>query len=116
MKFTALTPDLYDYLAAHGHNSDPVRDELIAETEKLGPISLMQIAPEQGTLLNLLVRVTGTRSIRPATSNDTSRSSYSTVPCRSGVPDRGRHPPPRAPSRATAASLGPAFFIIRLIS
>jgi caffeoyl-CoA O-methyltransferase len=62
MKFTALTPDLYDYLAAHGHNSDPVRDELIAETEKLGPISLMQIAPEQGTLLNLLVRITGTRS------------------------------------------------------
>jgi caffeoyl-CoA O-methyltransferase len=62
MKFTAITPELYDYLEAHGHNSDPVRDELVAETEKLGPIALMQIAPEQGTLLNILVRVTGTRS------------------------------------------------------
>jgi caffeoyl-CoA O-methyltransferase len=63
MKFTPLNPDLYEYLVTHGHNGDPVLDELAAETsEKLGPISMMQIAPEQGTLMSLLVRATGARS------------------------------------------------------
>ena len=62
MKFTPLTPELYDYLVRHGHNSDPVLAELAQETEALGPIALMQIAPEQGTLLSILVRVTGARS------------------------------------------------------
>jgi caffeoyl-CoA O-methyltransferase len=62
MKFLSLTPDLYEYLVAHGHNSDPVLDELAAETEKLGPVSMMQIAREQGTLLQILVRVIGARS------------------------------------------------------
>jgi caffeoyl-CoA O-methyltransferase len=62
MKFTSLNPALYDYLVAHGHNADPVLGELAAETEKLGPISMMQIAAEQGTLLSLLVRAIGARS------------------------------------------------------
>jgi caffeoyl-CoA O-methyltransferase len=62
MKFLSLTPDLYEYVVAHGHNSDPLLAELAAETEKLGPISLMQIAAEQGTLLSLLVRATGARA------------------------------------------------------
>jgi caffeoyl-CoA O-methyltransferase len=62
MKYTPLSPELYDYLAKHGHNDDPVLAELAAETEKLGPISLMQIAPEQGTLMNLLARAIGARS------------------------------------------------------
>ena len=62
MKFIGLTPDLYDYIVRHGHNQDPVLDELAAETEKLGPISMMQIAREQGTLLSILVRAIGARS------------------------------------------------------
>jgi caffeoyl-CoA O-methyltransferase len=62
MKFTAMNPELYDYLVAHGQNDDPLLAELAAETEKLGPISLMQIAPEQGTLLSILARVSGARS------------------------------------------------------
>jgi caffeoyl-CoA O-methyltransferase len=62
MKYTPLTPELYDYLAAHGHNGDPILAELAVETEKLGPVSMMQIAPEQGTLLSLLVRAIGARS------------------------------------------------------
>jgi caffeoyl-CoA O-methyltransferase len=62
MKFTPMSSDLYDYLVKHGHNDDPVLAELAAETEKLGPISLMQIAPEQGTLMSLLARATGARS------------------------------------------------------
>ncbi len=62
MKFTPLTPELYDYLVQHGHNADPVLAALARETEALGPIALMQIAPEQGTLLSILVRAIGARS------------------------------------------------------
>jgi predicted O-methyltransferase YrrM len=62
MKFLSLNPALYDYVVAHGHNSDPILAELAAETENLGPISMMQIAAEQGTLLSLLVRSIGARS------------------------------------------------------
>jgi len=62
MKFTPLTPELYDYLVQHGHNADAVLAELARETEALGPIALMQIAPEQGTFLSILVRAIGARS------------------------------------------------------
>ncbi len=62
MKYTPLSPELYEYLVQHGHNTDPVLAELAEETAKLGPISMMQIAPEQGTLLRTLVRVSNTRS------------------------------------------------------
>jgi predicted O-methyltransferase YrrM len=61
-KFTRLTPDLYQYLLAHGHNGDPIRRELSEETAKLGPISQMEIAPEQGTLMGLLVSAIGAKS------------------------------------------------------
>ncbi len=63
MKFTAMTPDLYAYLVAHGKNSDPVLDALAAETaERFGGAAIMQIAPEQGTLLTMLARLMGARS------------------------------------------------------
>jgi caffeoyl-CoA O-methyltransferase len=62
MKYTPLSPDLYQYLVAHGHNSDAVLAELAEETEKLGPVAVMQIAPEQGTLLSLLAAAIGARS------------------------------------------------------
>lgn len=62
MKFIPMTEPLYDYLVAHGHNQDPILAELIRETEALGPISMMQIAPEQGTLMNLLARAIGATS------------------------------------------------------
>ena len=61
-KFTALTPKLYEYLVAHGHNGDPIRAELAAETAKLGWISGMQIAAEQGTLMAILAGAIGARS------------------------------------------------------
>ena len=48
-KFIHLNQALYDYVIAHGHNGDPVLHELAQETQKLGLISMMQIAPEQGT-------------------------------------------------------------------
>src|ERR1700687_4981301 len=61
-KFTKLGAKLYNYVVAHGHNGDTLLQELAAETaRKLGGISVMQIAPEQGTLMNLLARAIGTR-------------------------------------------------------
>ena len=61
-KFISLTPKLYDYLEAHGHNDDPIRAELAAETAKLGMISAMQIAAEQGTFMAILAGAIGARS------------------------------------------------------
>ena len=60
-KFTALTPALYAYLVAHNPKPDPVLRDLAAETEALGPISMMQIAREQGAFLTLLARLLGAR-------------------------------------------------------
>jgi caffeoyl-CoA O-methyltransferase len=61
-KYISLNPKLYEYVVAHGHNGDPIRAELAAETAKLGMISMMQIAPEQGTLMGLLAAAIGARS------------------------------------------------------
>jgi caffeoyl-CoA O-methyltransferase len=61
-KYVSLTPELYKYLEAHGHNDDPIRAELATETAKLGPISGMQIAAEQGTLMAILAGAIGARS------------------------------------------------------
>ena len=62
LKFITLTPKLYEYLVAHGHNGDPLRDELVAETARLGMISGMQIAAEQGTFMGILAAAIGARS------------------------------------------------------
>jgi caffeoyl-CoA O-methyltransferase len=61
-KFITLNPKLYEYLVAHGHNDDPLRAELAAETAKLGMISGMQIAAEQGTFMAILAAAIGARS------------------------------------------------------
>jgi caffeoyl-CoA O-methyltransferase len=60
-KFTALTPALYAYLVAHNPPPDPVLRDLADETAALGPISMMQVAPEQGVLLTFLARLLGAR-------------------------------------------------------
>ncbi|HLK10525.1 MAG TPA: O-methyltransferase [Candidatus Binatia bacterium] len=60
-KFTAMTPDLYAYLVAHNPPEDDVLRDLAAETAALGPVSVMQVAAEQGALLTLLARLVGAR-------------------------------------------------------
>jgi caffeoyl-CoA O-methyltransferase len=62
LKFVALTPKLYEYAVAHGHNGDPLRAELAIETAKLGAIAGMQIAAEQGTFMAILAASIGARS------------------------------------------------------
>jgi predicted O-methyltransferase YrrM len=86
MKYTPLTEQLYDYLVTHGHNADRVLAELARETEALGPISVMQIAPEQGTLMSILVRAIGARSaIEIGTF-----TGYSSICIARGLPRDGR--------------------------
>jgi caffeoyl-CoA O-methyltransferase len=60
-KFTVLTPELYSYVVEHGARQDDVLGRLAAETEQLGDIAIMQIAPEQGAFMTLLVRAMGAR-------------------------------------------------------
>jgi caffeoyl-CoA O-methyltransferase len=60
-KFTALTPELYGYVVEHGARQDDVLRRLAAETEELGDIAIMQIAPEQGAFMTVLVRAMGAR-------------------------------------------------------
>jgi caffeoyl-CoA O-methyltransferase len=60
-KYTALTDELHAYLVEHGSRQDDVLRRLQAETEALGDVSVMQIAPDQGALMALLTRAIGAR-------------------------------------------------------
>lgn len=62
-KFTRMTPELYAYLVAHRSERDDVQTALIADTTRLGDVSRMQIAPEQGAFMTLLARTIGARRI-----------------------------------------------------
>src|ERR671937_1062972 len=56
-----LTQTVHDYLLVHAPALDDVQRDLIAETQALGGISVMQIAPEQGAFMALLTRLIGAR-------------------------------------------------------
>jgi caffeoyl-CoA O-methyltransferase len=57
-----LSPEIHAYLIEHGTPPDAVQQELIGETKRLGGISLMQIAPEQGAFMTLLARAIGAKN------------------------------------------------------
>jgi caffeoyl-CoA O-methyltransferase len=56
-----LSDELHGYLQAHAEPVDEVGQSLIAATAALGAVSGMQIAPDQGAFLALLVRTIGAR-------------------------------------------------------
>ncbi|MGI8631040.1 MAG: O-methyltransferase [Solirubrobacterales bacterium] len=58
-KFTALDGELHDYLVAHGARQDEVLARVQAETQAMGEIAAMQIAPDQGALMTMLCRLLG---------------------------------------------------------
>ena len=60
-KFTALDDTLYEYLVAHRSPDDAVVAELREETARLGRMAVMQIAPDQASLLRILVSAIGAR-------------------------------------------------------
>jgi caffeoyl-CoA O-methyltransferase len=85
-KFTALTPELHGYLVEHGARQDELLLRLAAETAELGGISIMQISPEQGAFMNLLVRAIGARrALEMGTF-----TGYSAICIARGLPDDGQ--------------------------
>jgi caffeoyl-CoA O-methyltransferase len=52
-----LSPEIHQYLVAHGTPPDDVQQALIERTSELGGISMMQIAPEQGAFMTILTRL-----------------------------------------------------------
>lgn len=63
-KYITLNDPLFDYLQNHLHpGPDGVLRDLIQETGKLGEVSRMQISPDQGALLTMLVKISGAREI-----------------------------------------------------
>jgi caffeoyl-CoA O-methyltransferase len=56
MKSVPLTDALYDYVVKVGTRESKVQRELRAETQKM-PMAGMQIGPDQGALLQVLVRI-----------------------------------------------------------
>lgn len=56
-----LSDELHRYLVDHAAPIDEVAQSLIDATARLGTVAGMQIAPDQGALLALLVRIIGAR-------------------------------------------------------
>jgi caffeoyl-CoA O-methyltransferase len=84
-KFTALDEELHAYLVEHGAREDHVLRRLAAETERLGDIAVMQVAPDQGALITLLVSAIGAgRAIELGTF-----TGYSAICIARGLPDDG---------------------------
>ena len=53
----SIDSELVKYLQATGYRSDSVIDKLVDETLALGSVSAMQIAPEQGQFLEIIVKI-----------------------------------------------------------
>lgn len=62
-KTIGLSGSLYDYYAAHAYREPAILAELRAETASLGGISAMQIGPEQGAFMGLLVKLMGAKRV-----------------------------------------------------
>ena len=60
-KFTPLSLELYEYMVEHGARQDELLRRVERDTEAMGDIAVMQIAPDQGALLELLVRLVDAR-------------------------------------------------------
>jgi caffeoyl-CoA O-methyltransferase len=85
-KSFSLSPEVHQYLVAHGTPPDAVEQALAEETAQLGGISMMQIAPEQAAFMTLLTRVVGARhAVEVGTF-----TGYSALAVARGLPDDGR--------------------------
>lgn len=62
-KTIGLEGRLYDYYAAFAYREPEILRQLRAETAKLGGKAAMQIGPEQGAFMGLLVKLMGARRI-----------------------------------------------------
>ncbi|MDP6979719.1 MAG: class I SAM-dependent methyltransferase [Myxococcota bacterium] len=81
-----LSPEMHTYLLEHGTAPDAIAQGLIAATNELGGISIMQIAPEQGALMTMLTRLIGARrAIEVGTF-----TGYSALAIARGLPEDGQ--------------------------
>ena len=60
-KFTALDEGLYEYLVERGTRQDDVLRRLAEETEGMGDIAVMQIGPDEGAFMTVLLKAMGAR-------------------------------------------------------
>jgi len=58
----SINAELVKYLQATGYRSDSVINKLVDETLALGNVSAMQIAPEQGQFLEIIVKILNANS------------------------------------------------------
>ncbi len=80
-----LSPEIHEYLVTHGTPPDAVLRELIEETKRVGPLAIMQIAPEQGAFMTLFARAIGARRVVEVGTF----TGYSTLCLARGIPDDG---------------------------
>jgi caffeoyl-CoA O-methyltransferase len=80
-----LSPQVGEYLVAHGTPPDEVQRGLIEATAALGGISMMQISPEQGAFMTMLTRLVGARSAVEVGTF----TGYSALCIARGLPDDG---------------------------
>ncbi|MBW2399761.1 MAG: class I SAM-dependent methyltransferase [Deltaproteobacteria bacterium] len=80
-----LSPEVHDYLVAHGSRPDKILSDLITATKNLGGISIMQIAPEQGAFMSLFARAIGARRVIEVGTF----TGLSTLCLARGIPDDG---------------------------
>ena len=62
-KTIGLEGRLYDYYAAHAYREPEILKELRIETARLGGLAQMQIGPEQGAFMAMLVKLMGAKRI-----------------------------------------------------
>jgi len=60
-RFTALTDDLHAYMVEQGARQDEALRRVQEETEAMGEISVMQIAPDQGAFMTMLAQIVSAR-------------------------------------------------------
>ena len=58
-----INKQLISYLQAVGYRRDPIIDKLVKETKALGNLAQMQIAPEQGQFLEIIVAVSKAKNV-----------------------------------------------------
>ena len=79
-----LTPEIHEYVVAHGTPPDATQQALIDETAKL-PMAIMQISPEQGAFMTTFTRLIGARqAVEVGTF-----TGYSALSIARGLPDDG---------------------------
>ena len=67
---------LTKYLQEMGYRSDKIIDELVAETLALGNVARMQIAPEQGQFLEIIVKISQAKNCLEIANSSFSESRF----------------------------------------